>query len=390
MNNFQLYTPTRVYFGNDAEQHIGPALQQQNCRKVLVHYGIGSVVKNGILDKVTSQLEAAKIDYVLFGGAEPNPKLGLVREGIELCRKENVDFILAVGGGSVIDSAKAMGLGLAGNRDPWDYFTGAAVPEKSFPIGAVVTIAAAGSETSNSCVITNEEEKLKRSVNSDLNRPVMAFMNPEFTFTVSPYQTSCGIVDIMMHTLERYFNSTPYTPLTDSFAESLLICVRDAGRIALENPEDYDARATLLWASSVSHSGITGCGKNTTFTCHKLEHDVSGVFDKVAHGAGLAVLFPAWAMYVYKKDLARFCRYAERVWDISPQISDEDTAKMGIKATKSFFKSIGMPTTMCELGITPEHYHAIANKSTYSDRRTIPSYVSLHKKDILDIYKLAE
>ncbi len=389
MHDFVYYTPTRVFFGKNAEENIGRELKSFGATKVLVHFGGGSARRSGLLDKVEKQLQDAGLPYAELGGVEPNPKIGKVREGIDFCKKEGVDFILAVGGGSVLDSSKAIALGLEQGGDPWEMFMTGKIPDKRIPIGAVITISAAGSEMSNSCVISNPDEHLKRSLNSDINRPQVAFMNPENTFTVSPYQTACGVVDIMMHTLERYFCDSPTAEPTDSIAEAVLTSTIDAGRRAMADPEDYDARATLMWCSSLSHNNLTGVGRNFWFVCHKLEHDISGWFDNVAHGAGLAVVFPAWAKYEYKNDPKRFARFARKVWGVVND-DDEAAALEGIEKTKSFFRELGMPVTMAELGVTPDWYEKIASYTTDFDKKTIVSYTPLNTERIMEIYRLAE
>ena len=319
-----------------------------------------------------------------------NPRIDLIREGIELAKKEKVDFILAVGGGSVIDSAKSIGMGLANNMDPWDMIINQIMPTKMFPVGTVLTIAAAGSEMSNSHVVTNQEYHLKRSLNHDLLRPVVSFMNPENTFTVSKYQTACGIVDILMHTFERYFTPETDNDLIDRISEGLMVAVKNAGLVAINEPENYEARATLMWASSLSHNGLTGCGKIAPFPVHKMEHDFSGLFD-VAHGAGLAVLFPAWARYIYRHDIRKFSQFANRVWGIEMDHEHpEKTAIRGIEAMTQYFRTIGMPTTMKELGISPSDYEKIVDMTTKGGKIQIQSYFPLTREDILNIYRLAE
>jgi len=392
MYDFQYYTPTKVFFGKKAEAQAGSVIAAYGAKKVLLHYGGGSIKKSGLYQKVIDDLKTNGLEYCELGGVEPNPKIDLVRKGIQLCKKEGVDFILAVGGGSVIDSAKGICLGLANNcDDPWQMITEKTPPQKGFPLAVILTIAAAGSEMSFSHVITNPEVQLKRSLNHDLLRPIYAFMNPELTYTVSPYQTACGIVDIMMHTIERYFVPNYDTDLTDRIAEGLLVAVKNAGKAAMADPCDYEARATLMWASSLSHNGLTGCGKEYLFTAHRLEHDVSGIFDHVAHGAGLAVLFPALAQYIYKHDIRKFAQFAVRVWGIEMNFDHpEETALKGIFATKDFFASLGMPTTMAELGISPEDYEKIADKTTNNGTITVNSYQQLNKDDLIKIYKLAE
>jgi Iron-containing alcohol dehydrogenase. len=390
MLDFEYYTPTKVYFGRNSDEKIGQVIKEYGYKKILLHYGTGSAEKSGLLGKVRRKLEEAGLEYVELGGVVANPRIDLIRKGIELAKKENIDFILAVGGGSVIDSAKSIGMGLANNMDPWDMIINKIMPARRFPVGVVLTIAAAGSEMSNSDVVTNPENHLKRSINHDLLRPVVAFMNPENTFSVSKYQTGCGIVDILMHTFERYFTPDEDNDLTDRIAEGLMVAVKNAGLVAINEPDNYEARATLMWASSLSHNGLTGCGKNTTFPVHKLEHDFSGLFD-VAHGAGLAVLFPAWARYIYRYDIRKFSQFANRVWGVEMDHEHpEKTALKGIEVMTQYFKAIGMPTTMKELGVNPSDYGKIADLTTEGGKIQIPSYIPLTREDLLNIYRLAE
>ena len=389
MRDFVYYTPTKVFFGRKAEENIGPVMKSLGAGKVLVLFGGGSARRSGLLEKAERQLADAGLSFLELGGVEPNPKIDLVRKGVAFCRENGVDGILAVGGGSVLDTAKAIALGMEYDGDPWEMFTGAGLPDHRIPVAAVITIAAAGSEMSNSCVVSNPAEHLKRSTKTDLNRPDAAFMNPENTFTVSPYQTACGIVDIMMHTLERYFCDSPVAEPTDSIAEALLTSVIEAGRRAMADPEDYDARATLMWCSSLSHNNLTGVGRDWWFVCHKLEHDISGWFDSVSHGAGLAVIFPAWAKYEYKNDIPRFARYARKVWGVAAG-DDEAAALEGIERTKAFFRELGMPVTLGEVGVTPDWYERIASSTTNGGKKTIVSYTPLTTERILEIYRLAE
>lgn len=391
MLNFEYFTPTKIFFGKGEENKLGETLKNSGYKKILLHYGGGSIKKNGLYDKLIQNIETAGLSWCELGGVEPNPKIGLVREGIELSKKEEVDFILAIGGGSVIDSAKGIALGLANEIDPWDMIINKIMPKKSFPIGVVLTLASAGSEMSASCVLTNPEFNLKRSINHDFNRPVFAFMNPEHTFSVSKYQTGCGIVDIMMHTLERYFTINKENDLTDRIAEGLLVAVKNAGRVAIKNPNDYEARATLMWASSLSHNDLTGCGKERLMPAHKIEHDISGLFDHVAHAAGLSVIFPAWAKYIYKHDVGKFSQLANRVWGVEMNHDyPEKTALDGIERMKEYFISLDMPVTMKEIGIHPDNYEMIANKTTNNGKDVVYSYIPLSKEDIMEIYKLAE
>ena len=395
MQNFTYCAPTKVIFGRGVESQIGTELRELGATRVLVHFGGGSVKKTGLLDKVIASLTEAGLSYVEFGGVEPNPKLSFIHKGIELGRAEKVDFILAVGGGSVIDSAKAIGVGLVTGNDPWQYASTGTHPERSevFPVGVVLTISAAGSEMSNSDVITNDliSPWVKQGITSETVRPLVAFLNPENTFTVSKFQTGCGIVDIMMHTLERYVTGQDECDLSERIAEALLVSVREAGRVAIAHPDNYEARATLMWASSLSHNDLTGCGKIRKFPVHKLEHPVSALHDSISHGAGLSVLFPAWAQFVMKYDIPKFAQLANRVWDCPMDFDHpERTALAGIEAMKRYFTEIGMPTHMSELGLTPDEYDAIIDLTTKGGTRPVKSYIDLGPDEIRAIYALAE
>ena len=295
MFNFNFYTPTRVVFGKETEYRIGKLVKNVNCKKVLLHYGSGSVIRSGLLGRIKESLDASGVTYVELGGVVPNPRLSLVRKGIELCRKEGVDFLLAVGGGSVIDSAKAIGYGLANDGDVWDFYEHTRQASACLPIGVVLTIAASGSEMSNSSVITNDETLEKRGYNNDISRPVFAVMNPEITMTLPPYQTACGCTDILMHTMERYFTNGGNMEITDAIAEGLMRTVITNAKILVDDPDNYDARAEVMWSGSLSHNGLTGCGNDGgDFASHLLEHEIGGMFD-VAHGAGLAAIWGSWA-----------------------------------------------------------------------------------------------
>ncbi len=395
MQNFTYCAPTKVIFGRGVESQIGTELRELGATRVLVHFGGGSVKKTGLLDKVIASLTEAGLSYVEFGGVEPNPKLSFIHKGIELGRAEKVDFILAVGGGSVIDSAKAIGVGLVTGNDPWQYASTGTHPERNevFPVGVILTISAAGSEMSNSDVITNDliTPWVKQGITSETVRPLVAFLNPENTFTVSKFQTGCGIVDIMMHTLERYVTGQDECDLSERIAEALLVSVREAGRVAIAHPDNYEARATLMWASSLSHNDLTGCGKIRKFPVHKLEHPVSALHDSISHGAGLSVLFPAWAQFVMKYDIPKFAQLANRVWDCPMDFDHpERTALAGIEAMKRYFTEIGMPTHMSELGLTPDEYDAIIDLTTKGGTRPVKSYIDLGPDEIRAIYALAE
>lgn len=389
MINFEFYSPTRVFFGRDQQKRVGEIIKGYGFNKVLLHYGGGSIKKTGLYDEVVKALNDAGIDFVELGGAQPNPILGLVKKGIEICKKENVDLVLAVGGGSAIDSGKAIAVGAAHDCDPWLFSSKKKVPEGALPVGTILTLSATGSEMSSSAVITNEELKLKRGFNSEFNRPLFSILNPELTFTVSPYQTACGIVDIMMHTAERYLTQKGEAEVTDRIAEAVLKSTIQAGRAAMKNPRDYEARATLMWAGSLSHNGLTGLGRDYFMVSHQIEHEISGMFEEVAHGAGLAVVFPAWMKYAYKYNIPRFCQYAVRVWNCEMDYENpENTVIAGIEATIKYFKEIGMPTTLGELNITEDSIEEMAEKCTDYGGRILPGYIEYGKKEIIDILKL--
>lgn len=393
MRDFEYYTPTRVIFGKDTHFQVGTILKEQGCRKVLIHYGGNSAVRSGLLKQVETSLREAGGDYVTLGGVVPNPRLSKVREGIALCRRENVDFLLAVGGGSVIDSAKAIGYGVANPwTDVWNFYLKTETPTACLPIGVILTIAATGSEMSNSTVITNEEGWLKRgSVKCDLCRPKFAILNPRLTYTLPQYQTESGCVDILMHTMERYFVNSETMEITDSISESLMQTVIYNARILMKEPGNYNARAEVMWAGSLSHNGLTGCGTGGgDWACHQLEHELGGMFD-VAHGAGLAALWGSWARYVYQENPERFAQFAANVFEIPCGIDFEKTALAGIKAMEEFFRSIKMPTNLRELGLelTDEQIHELAFKCSFEDTRTIGTFRQLNMKDMEKIYLMA-
>ncbi len=392
MLNFNLHTTTEIVFGKDIEEQIGPRLKELGAHRILVHFGGSSARTSGLLDRVEKSLFAASLAFVELGGVSPNPKVSLVRKGIALAEREGIDFVLAVGGGSVIDSAKAIAMGVATKTDPWQFASTGTKPDTTLPVGTVLTLAASGSESSNSCVLTNEETKEKRGITSETNRPRISFLDPENTYTVSKFQTGCGIVDIMMHTLERYL--TPEggeNDITDRIAEGLLIAVRDAGRRAIANPRDYEARASLMWAGSVSHNDYTGCGRKRLFPVHKLEHELSAFRDEIAHGAGLSVLFPAWALYEMENDFPRFAQLANRVFGVEMDFHHpERTAREGILTMKRFFEEIGMPTHLSQLGIKPENYAHLAANTVRTVKGPVKSYSALDEQAIIEIYKLAE
>ena len=385
MNDFVFYSPTKVYFGKNKESEIGNIICEYKYQKVLLVYGQNSIKKIGLYDKVINSLKDHHIKYLELSNIEPNPKLSKVKEGIKLIKEEPVDLILAVGGGSVIDTAKAIACGVYLDEDPWCLNAHTVTPKCALPIGVILTISAAGSELSNSCVITNDNTKVKSGFNSDLIRPKFAVLNPELTFTVSKYQTACGVVDILMHTLERFLNDVSSQYFTDEVAIGIMRTVINCGKIAYENPYDYDARAALMLASSYSHNGLTGLGGNFYFTVHKLEHEISGTFDEVAHAAGLSVLYSGWALTVYEQLPHKFAMFARRVLDIN--ISDDlECAKEGIIKLRDYFKSIKMPVTFKELNIFETDFLPMANRITKNDTITVPGFVKLDKKLVLSIF----
>ncbi|NLB81608.1 MAG: iron-containing alcohol dehydrogenase [Clostridiaceae bacterium] len=391
MLNFEFHTPTKIYFGVGVHKDIGEIIASYGFKKILLHYGMGSIKKSGLYDDITNSLKKQSIEFAELGGVQPNPKVSLVRQGAAICKKEKPDMILAVGGGSVIDSAKVIAISALTDIDAWDFSAKRQTPTDALPIGVVLTISASGSEMSTSAVITDEQQKLKRGFNSQLNRPLFSVLNPELTYSVGRFQTGCGIVDIMMHTLERYFSKNKDNDLSDRISEALLKSVIKAGEVALNNPTDYQARATLMWAGSLSHNDLMGVGRDYFFSCHQMEHELSGMYDHVAHAAGLSVLFPAWAKYVYKHSPDIFCQYATRVWNIDMNFQEPlETALKGIITTENYFKAIGMPTRLNQLNITDEKFEEMANKCTYLGKRTLPSYIPLGEKEIIEILKLCE
>ncbi|MBP5577542.1 MAG: iron-containing alcohol dehydrogenase [Treponema sp.] len=392
MFDFNYYTPTKVVFGKNTETKVADLIKEFGGKKVLIHYGGGSVVRSGLLQRVTDILDKAGINYIKLGGAVPNPHLGLVYEGIELCKKEGVDFLLAVGGGSAIDSAKAIGYGVVNSGDVWDFYDYKRKVQGCLPLGVILTIAATGSEMSDSSVITKEEGLVKRGYSSDFGRPRFAIMNPELTMTLPDYQTACGCTDIMMHTMERYFTNGGNMEITDSMAEALLRTVKENAKILVKDPKNYDARAEVMWAGSLANNGLTGCGNDGgDWMTHKLEHELGGLYD-VAHGAGLAALWGSWARYVYKDCLPRFKKFAINVMGISPDAaSDEEIALKGIEAMEDFYHQIKMPTNLRELGVnaTDDDLKLMAHKCAVGVNGGKGSAKFLKEEDMLEIYKMS-
>ena len=388
MLDFIYNTPTKVYFGRDKQKEVGKIIKEYGFDTIMLQYGKNSIKSNGLYDQVMTSLAENGIKVVEMGGVEPNPKHTFVREAAKVAKENNVQMILAVGGGSVIDSSKFTALSAANDCDVWDIAMGRVQVTKTIPVGCILTMSAAGSEMSSSAVVTNMEENMKKGFGSELIRCLFAIENPELTYTVSKYQTACGVVDIMMHTMERYFTTCEPTDLTDRIAESILKAVKDAGSVAIEKPDDYNARATIMWGSSVSHNGLTSCGRSSYLAVHQLEHALSGEYDHVAHGAGLAVLYPAWCRYVYKKDIKRFAQLARRLWDVVEQ-DDEKAALMGIQAMEKYFKSIGMPSKLGEFGIEKDCIHRLATLCTFGGKRKINGYIDLDTEEVKTIFEMA-
>lgn len=391
MKNFIYETPTKVYFGKGEELKVGKLIAQYKPNKVLIHYGGSSAQKSGLLNKVRQCLEAENISYTELGGVVPNPELKLVRQGIDLCIRESVDFILAVGGGSVMDSAKDIANGaVAPDVDVWDFSIGRATPQKTLKKGCILTLSAAGSEMSSSCVITNSETGEKRGYGSSFNRMDFAIENPELTYTVNAYQTACGAVDIAMHTIERYFCPGNDTYLTDSIAEAVIKSTLKAGVDCISDPYDYEARANMMWASSLAHNGLTQCGRDFQLVVHQFEHEVSGMYPQVAHGAGLAAIWCSWARYVYKANIQRWLQYASRVWNVDiDHEHPEKTIEKAIDLQEQYYRSIGMPTDLRSLGVKREDLEMLANDCSRNKTRKLTGYMQLGYEEILDIYNMA-
>lgn len=385
MLDFTYYAPTKVYFGRDKQKDVGKIISDYGYKTIMMQYGKESIKKSGLYDDVMKSLLENGIKVVEMGGVEPNPKLSFVREAVKIARENKVEMILAVGGGSAIDSSKVTAHGVVNDCDVWDLLTRKSISKGALPIGCILTHSAAGSEMSASAVITNIEENMKRGFGSEFNRCKFAICNPELTYTVSKYQTACGIVDIMAHTMERYFTVCEPTELTDRIAESVLKSVINASKVVMDNPCDYEARATIMWASSLSHNDLTGCGRENNLAVHQLEHALSGEYDYISHGAGLAVLFPAWARYVYQKNTSRFAQFARKVWDVVEE-DDEKASLLGIEEMERFFKLIQMPLTLKEFDVDKNSIDKLADLCTFGKSRTIKSYIELGYDDIKNIF----
>lgn len=391
MLDFEFSLPTKVAFGKDSESKLKGYLQEAGFKRVLLHYGGQSAEKSGLLSTVRFALKEAGAAYAELGGVVPNPRLSLVNRGAALCRKEKIDGILAVGGGSVIDSAKAIAMAAVDDGDVWDFYEGKRAPAACLPVGVVLTLAGAGSETSWHSVITNDENGLKRGCGSHLLRPAFAILNPELTYTLPAYQTACGCTDILMHTMERYFTSSPTMMITDTIAESVLRTVMHNAKILVRKPDDYDARAEVMWAGSLSHNDLTELGSDGgDWSVHAIEHELSGMFD-VAHGAGLAAVWGSWARYVYRNCLNRFHLFAVHAMRVRPSGAREELAYKGIEEFEEFLRAIGMPTSLKELGICPneEQLRTMAKQCVAAKGGKIGSAMTLYEEDVYNILKAA-
>lgn len=389
MDNFTFKNPTKIIFGRGTEATVGVETAKYG-KKVLLHYGSGSIRKSGLYDRVVASLKAAGVDFVELGGAQPNPRLALVHEGVKLCRKAGVDLILAVGGGSTIDSAKAIALGVPYQGDVWDFYAGKATPKTALPVATVLTIPAAGSESSDSTVITNEDGWFKRGFSSELVYPVFSILNPELIFTLPPFQVVCGAADIMAHMMERYFTNTKNVEVIDRIIESTMKSVIHNVPKFLANPMDYDAAAEIMWAGTLAHNNLMSTGRMGDWASHNIEHELSAIYD-VAHGAGLATVFPAWMKYTLKHDVTRYVQYAERVWNVDVNYWDlEGTALEGIYRQMAFYRSVGLPVNLKELGAGADRLIEMADKATAGDTQTLGQFVQLKKADIVAILELAK
>ncbi len=388
MNNFEFQNPTRILFGKGAESKVGEA-SAAFSKKILLHYGGGSIKKSGLYDRVTTSLKNAGVEWIELSGVMPNPRLKLVHEGVKLCKENGLGFILAVGGGSVIDSAKAIAMGAMIEGDVWDFYMGKGAPKAALPIGTVLTIPAAGSEASTGTVITNEEGWLKRAVNSELIYPRFSILNPELAFSLPKFQVGCGVTDIMAHLMERYFTNVQNVELTDRLLEATMKTLINQAPLVLQNPNDYDAWAELMWSGTIAHNNLLDTGRLGDWASHDIEHELSGIYD-IAHGAGLAVVFPAWMKYTYQHDRNRFVQWAVRVWNVEMNVFNQDAVVIqGIERMETFFRSIGLGTRLSELGIKEDRFEEMSVKCTYGNKRKVGNFVKLDSADILKILKLA-
>lgn len=389
MDNFEFRNPTKIVFGRGSEEKVGVETAAIS-KKVLLHFGGGSIKSSGLYDRVTASLKAAGVDWVELGGVLPNPRLSLVHEGVRLCKAHQLGMILAVGGGSVIDSAKAIAMGAVIDGDVWDFYLGQGAPLDALPIGTVLTLVAAGSEASTGTVITKEEGWLKRAVNSELLYPRFSILNPELAFTLPKFQIACGAMDISAHLMERYFTNVKNVAFTDRLIEATLKTVIAQAALILKNPQDYDAWSEFMWAGTIAHNNLLNTGRVGDWASHDIEHEISGIYD-VAHGAGLAVVFPAWMKHVLHQDLNRFVQWAVRVWNVEMDVyNPEAVAREGIARMEAFIRSLGIGTTLGSLGIKDDRIDEMAEKCTDGDTRTVGNFVKLDREAVRKILRLAE
>ena len=388
MENFVFQNRTKIIFGKKSENEVGAEVKK-HADSVLLHYGSGSIKESGLYDRVVASLKAAGVQFTDLGGVQPNPRLSLVRKGIEICRDIGIKFILAVGGGSVIDSAKAIAVGVPYEGDVWDFYSGSAVPVEALDVATVLTIPAAGSEASPSSVITNTDGDLKRGLTVEIIRPVFSILNPELTFTLPAYQTACGAADIMAHIMERYFTNTEHVDLTDRLCEATMKTIIENVPLCLKEPNNYNARAEVMWAGTIAHNDLLGTGRAGDWGSHQIEHEISGIYD-VAHGAGLAAVFPAWMKRVYKTNIPRFVQFASRVWNVDIDFHhQEETALKGIELLEQFFLSIDLPVRLKEMGIGDDRLVEMADKCTGGGVGTAGNFVKLDKTGVHDVLTLA-
>ena len=389
MDNFEFRNPTKIVFGRDSEDKVGVETAAYS-KKILLHFGGGSVKRTGLYGRITASLKAAGVEWVELSGVKPNPRLSLVYEGVKLCKEHKLGLILAVGGGSVIDSAKAIAMGAVMDGDVWDFYLGKGAPVDALPIGTVLTLPAAGSEASTGTVITKEDGWLKRAVNSELLYPRFSILNPELAFTLPPFQIACGAMDISAHLMERYFTNVQNVAFTDRLIEATLKTIIRQAPLILRNPQDYDAWSELMWAGTIAHNNLLNTGRVGDWASHDIEHEISGIYD-VAHGAGLAVVFPAWMKHVLHHDLNRFVQWAVRVWNVEMDVfNPEAVAREGIARMEAFIRSLGIGTTLASLGITDDRIDEMADKCTDGDTRTVGNFVKLDRAAVATILRLAE
>ncbi len=393
MEDFEFVSPTQFVFGKSAEEKVGPMLAEHGAKKALVHFGGQSAIKSGLIDRVCASLEAAGVAYVKLGGVRPNPEITLVREGVAVCKAEGIDWVLAVGGGSVIDSAKAIANGACIEEDVWELFATKRPNKNVLPIAVVLTIPAAGSEASKNTVVSNDELGMKTGYANNFHRPKLAFMNPELTFTLPPFQTAAGLTDMFCHLLERFFDDVGSVPVTDNLNLSLMKTVRAEAPRVLAEPDNYDARANVMWAGMLCHQGLAGCGRHEDWATHGLEHELSAYDTSITHGAGLACMFPAWMEYVYVENPARFAQYGYEVFGLTPTGDIESDALSAIDETRMFFASLGMPISLAELGIDEDTIEGAIDQMIPTLRKNkgevFGSFKKLTMEDAAEIYRLA-